>query len=222
MTVTFAVTAGEVDYCVMMDRNWDTYAGKYKGWAANEDHHRLCVPADWRRRVFARGLAAAGGMMTLDAHALEPAGDISLFAATWASQGRGYDVQLHHGFIAMQDDEHYHAETAEMALRGLRRKAGRRRTYIESYESTVEEFSARYADIAGAVTLQDARSTGSCEYGIRSWCERVGLDYELNEAPLEAVLNAFCRFPQVEVRRAVIHAVRRIRQDQKANPPSVA
>lgn len=221
MTVTFADSAGEVDYCVSMDRNWNTYAGKFKGWAANEDHHHLCVPADWRRRVFARGLATAGGMMTLDAHALEPAGEVHLFAATWASQGRGYDVRVHRGFIAVEGDEHYHAETVEAALRGLRRKARPRRTCYEDYESTVDEFSTRYAKCTGAVTLQDARNTGSCEYGIRSWCERVGLDYELEEAPLQAVLNAFRLVPQVEVRRAVVHAVRRIRRDRKARAHSV-
>jgi hypothetical protein len=82
MTVTFAVTTGEVNYCVTMDRNWDIYAGKYKGWAANEDHHLLSVPADWRRRVFARGLATAGGMMTLYAHALEPLQTRSVAART--------------------------------------------------------------------------------------------------------------------------------------------
>jgi hypothetical protein len=222
VTVTFAATAGEVNYCVTMDRNWDTYRGKYKGWAANEDHHQLCVPADWRHRVLTRGLASLGGMMTLDAHALEPVGDIGLFVATWASQGRGYDVQVHRGFIALLDSEHYHAETAEMAVLGILRKAKLRRTYMENYESPVEAFAARYARFAGGVTLQDARSAGSCEYGIRSWCERVGLDYELGEAPLQAVLDAFCRFPQIEVRRAVIHAVRRMRKGPKAGSPPAA
>ncbi|MGF6937099.1 hypothetical protein OKW41_006261 [Paraburkholderia sp. UCT70] len=222
MTVNFATTAGDVDYSVTIGRNWDTYAGAYKGWAAKEDHHVLCVPADWRQRVLARGLAVLGGMMTLDAHVLEPVGGIRLFAATWASQGRGYDIHVHGGFIAVLDDEHYHAETAEMARRGVQRKAKLRRTYVENYESTAEAFAARYAQFTDVVTLQDARTTGSCEYGIRSWCERVGLDYEVGEAPLQAVLEAFCRFPQAEVRRAVIHAVRRIRHDQKAGPLSAA
>jgi hypothetical protein len=215
MTVTFAVTAAEVAYTVRLDRNWDTYKGAYKGWAANEDHHLLCVPADWRCRVLARGLATVGGMMTLDAHVLEPAGDIRLFAATWASQGRGYNVKVSRGFIAAADGEHYHAETVEMALRGIQRKAkAQQRSCAGDYKSTVEDFVRRYKRFAGAVTLDDARMTGSCEYGIRSWCERVGLDYELGEAPLRAVLDAFQRCPQVEVRRAVISAVRRERRSR--------
>ncbi|MFP3565621.1 hypothetical protein [Paraburkholderia sp. SIMBA_030] len=217
MTVTFAVSAAEVAYTVRLDRNWDTYRGAYKGWAANEDHHLLCVPADWRRRVFARGLATAGGMMTLDAHVLEAAGDIRLFAATWASQGRGDNVKVNRGFIAAADGEHYHAETIEMALRGIQRKGkanAQQRSYPGDYESTVEDFVRRYKRFVGTVTLDDVRMTGSCEYGIRSWSERVGLDYEFGEAPVQAVLDAFHRFPQVEVRRAVIHAVRRARRSR--------
>jgi hypothetical protein len=156
-------------------------------------------------------------MMTLDAHMLESVGDIRIYAATWASQGRGYDVCVTRGFIAVVKGEHYHAETAEQALRGIQRKGNLRRSYVEYYESTVEDFVRRYNRFSGAVTLDDARMTGSCEYGIRSWCERVGLDYELGEAPLQAVLDAFRRFPQVEVRRAVIHAVRRARRSRRVD-----
>jgi len=61
--------------------NRDTYAGNFKGWSATEDHHRISVPADWRVRVQRRGLAAVGGMMTLDVHPLVPHGDIELFQA---------------------------------------------------------------------------------------------------------------------------------------------
>ena len=46
MQVAFALDASVVGYVVTMDQNRDTYAGAYKGWTANEDHHRITVPQD--------------------------------------------------------------------------------------------------------------------------------------------------------------------------------
>ena len=60
-------------------------------------------------------------------------------------------------------------------------------------------------------SVPDARDTGSCEFGILSWCNAVGLDYKAGAAPLQRVLDAFRVRPQIEVRRAVLNAVRRHR-----------
>lgn len=213
--VSFAVSSQDVEYRVDMHVNYTTFAGSYKGWAANEDHHRLKVPADWRVRVQRKGLAMAGGMMTLDAHPLLAPDGFELYAAVWASQSRGFDVRTHRGFIAISEGEAYHAESAERAIAGVRRKCAAARNPPAARESAleigVEQFISRYSKIGCVVSLNDARESGSCEYGIRSWCDAVDLDYSNEEAPLAEVLNAFRERPQIEVRRAVLQAVRRHR-----------
>ncbi|NCC40919.1 MAG: hypothetical protein EOM21_16020, partial [Gammaproteobacteria bacterium] len=76
----------------------------------------ITVPNAWRIRVLKKGLANVGGLVTLDAQQLEgaPAG-IDLYAATWIEQGRGYQVHAVSGFIAVEDGQSYHAETADKA-----------------------------------------------------------------------------------------------------------
>lgn len=66
------------------------------------------------------------------------------------------------------------------------------------------------------MSVTDAHESGSCDFGIRSWCEFVGLDYDDGEAPLELVLEGFRARPQDEVRRAVVHAARRQRAQERA------
>ena len=218
--VDFALDASAVNYEVVMDQNRDTYSGSFKGWSANEDHHRITVPSDWRLRVERKGLARLGGMMTLDAHPLMSDGDVVLYTATWARQGRGYDVKVERGYIAMLDGEHFHGESAQFAIKGLRRKlkaAGLpARTVTSPYALTVDAFVNRYVGRKMSVSVSDAQESGSCDFGIRSWCEFVGIAYDDQEAPLDAVLAGFQARPQDEVRRAVLFAVRRHRAERRA------
>jgi hypothetical protein len=217
--VDFALDASHVGYCVTMASNRQTYAGRFKGWLAAEDHHHVCVPADWRVRVLGRGLAHLGGMLTLDAHRLQAPDDVQLYAATWARQGRGYDVVVERGYVGIVGDEHFHAETPERAVEGARRKAraaGReRKAPFQPLSVTVDEFIKRYRKVPTTVRVSDAEETGSCDYGIRSWCAAVGLDYAAGEAPLSEVLDGFKLRPQVEVRRAVLFAVRRYSAEKR-------
>jgi hypothetical protein len=219
--VEFALDASKVDYVVVMGQNRDTYGGSFKGWSANEDHHRITVPSDWRLRVERKGLARLGGMMTLDAHPLMSNADVVLYAATWARQGRGYDVKVDRGFIAMLDGEHFHGDSAQAAIKGVRRKlkaAGMTaRTVTSPYALTVDAFVKRYAGRKISVSVSDAQESGSCDFGIRSWCEYVGIDYDEQEAPLDAVLAGFKARPQDEVRRAVLYAVRRHRAERRVS-----
>lgn len=220
MRVGFALDASKVNYVVKMGQNRDTYGGAYKGWAASEDHHLMMVPKDWRLRVERKGLASLGGMMTLDAHPLMPDGDVLLYAATWARQGRGYDVKVDRGYIAVLGDEHFHAESAQAASKGVRRKvksAGApARCSVSPYALSVEGFITRYQGRNLTVSVSDAEDSGSCDFGIRSWCEFVGLDYSSGAAPLKMVLEGFRMRPQEEVRRAVVHALRRHRMEKKS------
>ncbi len=213
-TVGFADKTTEVAYTIDLDRNYDVYRGAYKGWGANVDLHRIRVPADWRVRVERKGLAMLGGLMTLDALPLEAPAGIELCAAVWARQGRGYDVRTDRGFIAIAGEDSFHGETAEGAISGLRRKgqsAQSRAAAIADMNSAVNVFIAKYSRCTIDVSLDDARKSGSCEYGIRSWCASVGIDIARAQVPMAELLEGFRRMPQTEVRRAVLSAVRRNR-----------
>jgi hypothetical protein len=213
-TVAFAAQTNEVDYSVSLDRNYDVYRGAYKGWGANVDLHQIRVPADWRLRVERKGLALLGGLLTLDALQLEAPAGIELYAAVWASQGRGYDVKTDRGFIAVAGTESFHGDSAEKAIAGLLRKgrsATTRAATIADMKSAVDAFVMKYLKCAINVSLDDARKSGSCEYGIRSWCESAGIDIDRMHVPMAELLEGFRRMPQTEVRRAVLHAVRRNR-----------
>ncbi len=213
----------EVGYTVTIDSNRDTYRGHYKGWAATEDHHAITVPADWRVRVQRRGLAMVGGMLTLDLQPLMDHGDIELFQAVWVSQARGYKVTTHRGVIARLGEEVFHAPSLEEAIRGVTRKHklanSPARERVGAYQLTVEGFVARYARYGHVtVSVEDARDTGACEYGIQSWCHAVGIDLEAGSVPLSRVLTGFRVQPLVEVRRTVLHAIKA----QRRRAPSVA
>lgn len=214
-TIQVALTndPSKVGYTVSMSRNFDTYGGAYKGWAATEDHHVVVVPADWRLRVQRNSLADLGGMLTLDAHALLSDGDVRLFAATWARQARGFKVEVEHGFIALLNDEHFHGDSVESALRGIRRKVKAslfpKQRSPTAMQLSVEAFVQRFQGIEATVSVTDAHVSGACDYGIRAWCCAVGIDYDDREVSLESVLQGFRARPQIEVRRAVLYALRR-------------
>lgn len=210
----FADSTNEVDYTIDLDRNYDIYRGAFKGWGANVDLHRIRVPADWRIRVERKGLALLGGLMTLDALPMEAPVGIELYAAVWANQARGYAVRIDRGFIAIADRDSFHSDTAEGAISGLRRKgrsAPSKAAAIADMKSAVEAFITKYARCAIDVSLDDARNSGSCEYGIRSWCASVGIDIVRVQVPMPELLEGFRRMAQTEVRRAVLRAVRRDR-----------
>jgi hypothetical protein len=211
-TVGFADKTTEVGYSIDLDRNFDVYRGAYKGWGANVDMHQIRVPADWRIRVERKGLALLGGLMTLDALPMEAPAGIELYAAVWASQGRGYAVKTDRGFIAVAGGDSFHSDTADGAISGLRRKgrsAPARAAMITDMKSAVEAFITKYARCAIDVSLDDARRSGSCEYGIRSWCASVGIDIARAQVPMAELLEGFRCMSQTEVRRAVLRAVQR-------------
>jgi hypothetical protein len=222
-TVKFAASTNEVGYRVDLDTDWNVYRGAFKGWVANVDCHKICIPADWRHRVEYKGLADLGGMLTLDAHPMKAPEGIALYAAVWASQGRGYSIKTERGFIAVGGDgnESFHAKTSDEAIAGLLRKYGigeKGIATIADMSASVDAFVSKYSPIAVDVSLDDARKSSSCEYGIRSWCESVGIDIARVRVPMAELLEGFRSIPQTEVRRAVLHAVRR---DKRLNRLSI-
>jgi len=205
--------AKAVDYKIIMHSNRNTYGGRFKGWSANEDHHYICVPTDWRVRVQRRGLAVAGGMFTLDLQPLVGHGAIELFQAVWVAQSRGYGVTIHFGVVARLGDEVFHAQDAQHAIRGVtlkaRNSASPARQRLSGYELSVDAFIARYRQYGGIdVGIDDAQAIGACEYGIQSWCHAVGIDQALGYVSLSRVLEGFRTQPLIEVRRTVLQAIK--------------
>ena len=91
----------------------------------------------------------------------------------------------------------------------------RAKTEVSSYALTVDAFVKRYERRKLTVSARDAQESVSCDFGIRSWCAVVGLDYEAGQAPLDAIIRGFKSRPQEEVRRAVLYAARRDRAGRR-------
>jgi hypothetical protein len=206
----------EIGLREVITTDWDTYRGRFKGWACQRRTLTLTAPTLWRQRVASRNLANVGGMLTLDASPMDgaPTG-VELFAASWLRQGRGNAVHLDRGYIARSQSERagqwvcFHGETAEQALAGLRRKV-RGAQWAAALNAADLRSLARGREQL-LVTVGDARAIGACDFGIRAWCWRVGIDFEAGSASLEAAVAAYEREPQPEARAAVLHALRRAR-----------
>jgi hypothetical protein len=158
--VQFATVTSEVNYSTSLGRTYDVYAGSFKGWGANVDNHKICIPHDWRMRVQRKGLASLGGMLTLDALRLEAPTGIELYAAVWVVQGRGYGVKVERGFIVIQGNQQYHADTVENAIRGIQLKtnsAAVALATIAEMNLSVHEFSEKYSKVALTVSLNDGK-----------------------------------------------------------------
>jgi hypothetical protein len=210
--VTYAEQSSDVGYTVTLDKNYDIYRGAYKGWGANIDLHKICVPRHWRTRVQKKNLAFLGGMLTLDVNPMQSPPGIELYAAVWAVQERGYSVKTVRGFIAVSDLQHFHADSVDSAIAGVMKKCrvvDRSAEVLSSMSLAVDAFIAQYGAFNIDVSLNDARKSGSCEYGIRSWCERVGIDINRGSVPMAELLAGFKQHPLTEVRAATLYAVRR-------------
>lgn len=117
-------------------------------------------------------------------------------------------------------NEHFHADSAQAAIKGVRRKVksaeAPTQAAVSPYALTVEAFVKPYERRKLSVSVSDVQESGSCDFGIRSWCAVVGLDFEAGHAPLAEILRGFQLRPQEEVRRAVLHALRRARSERRA------
>lgn len=193
------------------------YTGENAGkWSIQATDTYITVPAEWRVRVQRRGLAIVDGMMTLDAAPLEAHG-CELFAATFARRTGAKGVKVERGYIARADAITYHAATADQAISGIAKK---RRELALTARLNAADLGALVARCPSArVSVGDARATGACVYGIRSWCAAVGLpvvyedatDTLTGSATLSEVYTAYQREPRPEARATLIRALRRNR-----------
>lgn len=195
--------------CVTDD--WDLYAKSYRHGPARVQDTTITAPAKWISRVQKRGIAILDGMMTLDAAVLEGSPDgVTLYAARWAEQGRGTSVNVSNGIIAVSGEYSYHAFDANRALAGLKRKIKNAGWRAEVSAITLDELVSRIPN--ATVKLSDALAIGACENGIKSWCYRVGISYEVGEATVSEVYAAYLASPAPEARGAILHAARRVRK----------
>lgn len=185
------------------------YTGKKAGkWSIQAADTKITVPADWRVRVQRKGLAIVDGLMTLDTAPMEAHG-CELFAATWARRTGAKSVAVDKGYIARADGVSYHGATADQALSGLAKKRRELALSIRLDAADLGDLVAKLASVR--VSVGDARATGACEYGIRSWCAAVGLDFEAGSASLAEVYAAYQREPRPEARATLLRVLRRQR-----------
>lgn len=195
----------EVDTC-------RPYGGNYKTWSANEYTRRFTVPHRYLSRVVKRGLAVVGGMMTLDAAPVDsPVRGITVYAATWLQESRGYQCKTISGYIALADSGgNYHGKTVAAAVRGLQNKIvmtpekrqARSQAYLEG------RLTRALNSCSGRIfTFADARRLGFCEYGIASWCDRVGIDPD-GTATIEEIVSGYRKAPLTEARQFILHYCR--------------
>jgi ribosomal protein S21 len=199
------------------EEGWIDYRSRgYKRGIVGESV-RLTVPADWGTRVRLSGLAVLDGMLTLDAEQLPTSGNVEVYRAVWARQGRGVSLVTERGYIArhVPSGTTYHSTDSdpEKALRGLKRKVtaqgipaavreGRRgeraaQRAIRQAASLVRlvERLARWdlAEIEHVeVTRSDSIRAGNCVPGTDAFIDRYGFDGRTS-ATIGEIANAVGR-----------------------------
>lgn len=181
------------------------YGGAYKYWSAKEYERTITVASGYLHRVARHGLAACGGLLTLDAEEVAaPAPGIRVFAAAWLVPGRGFEASVRRGYIALSGGENFHAATIPAAVAGVRRKLAaaeaQRRAAMGAAGLSAAELEA--ADADRPVTVRMARALGFCLPGIQGWCALVGIDPQTG-ATGRQVIEGYRRHPRREAARFI-------------------
>lgn len=192
--------------------DWDLYS-KNTRYPATVTDTTITAPTTWRTRVQRRSLAVVDGMMTLDAQPLDGAPNgVEIYASVWIIQGRGYSVSLAKGVIARQGRTAYHGADPAKALTGLRRKLAAAEWKATMRTLNIEALMTRIpAEILDRITVSiaDAKAAGACEYGIKSWCHAVGIDYDDGVTTLRRVWDGYRQRPATECRATILRVLRR-------------
>jgi hypothetical protein len=140
-------------------------------WSGNDAYITVAVMANFKRSIGnVTGLITAGGMLTT--HATKIAEDC--WMATWAVQGRGFDLNTVSGFIVRSaEGEWCHAKTEKAA----RKLATTRDAVVRAERERLAQLAAEklaansdlYANLDLVVTLDDSRSAGNCSTGTQAW-----------------------------------------------------
>lgn len=204
-------------------KDWDLrYGGYARRWAKTSLSVDVKLPRNYLSRVYNKGLSIVDGIPTLDAFQLDCTDDrYQVYAARWVEMSRGKSVKVVSGFIAASHSDacYFHALTYKAAVSGLLRKlelVGRAQT------PSIAKLARRFANENLYITLDDARETGSCEFGIKNWCYRSNLPYEMGKAPAKDVIEAYHRIPMPEARRAILHAGKRLLAEKRMSAQSMS
>jgi ribosomal protein S21 len=177
----------------------------------------LTIPTDWGTRVRLAGLAVLDGMLTLDAERLPTTGNVEVYRAVWARQGRGVSLVTERGYIARHTPSGttYHSTDGdpEKALSGLKRKVAAQGIPAAVREGQRAERAAQRAlrqaaslarlverlarwDLAEIehveVTRADSLRAGNCVPGTDAFIDRYGFDGRTS-ATIGEIVNAVGR-----------------------------
>jgi hypothetical protein len=116
-------------------------------------------------------LASAGGLLTLDA-TIE--GSPDTWEATWARQGRGFEVVVERGFVARRGDNWLHSPSLE----GIRRQEKilakpKAKADVDVQSMSMEEIGRRFGRRAIKIPAEgETTPAGNCRSGVLAWVER--------------------------------------------------
>lgn len=187
----------------------ERYPGRY-GFKRNS-FLSFVIPYNWITRVKNRDLSVVDGLLTLDAQPLLVNDrEFEAFSAVWVGQGRGFTLNVSRGVIVRHKATGYtyHGNSIKHGKAAIRRKLNysvnlvKRTRRIEKWLNNV---SLDYGSVP--VSFDDAKETGACEYGIRSWCFSVGIDPDDNFAFLKDVIDGYFKLPQQEALAVIKHMV---------------
>lgn len=207
---------GKVEAVTENVKNWHYYAKSFR-FPKIEHDVIITVNPDWDKAVRDRDLPFLGGMLTMSAKpahkgrhrkALELAAQLGseLFEAVWVRKGRGFQVTMENGFIAVKRTSlglipatAYHGESAMGAVEGCHRKF-----------QNIDHLPLEIRDVpADAVaTWADAGAVGACREGVINWCNLVGIDHAKASVPLIDVVRGYYLKPMPEAKAIILRVLR--------------
>jgi hypothetical protein len=93
-------------------------------WSGNDASFTVGVSYNWIKNVYESGIAVLNGKLTTHAKRIEcDVPGIKLFEARWLSQSRGFGVNVHDGYIAVDSDNNsYHGVSVKSVVSQLKNK----------------------------------------------------------------------------------------------------
>lgn len=203
--------SGELVFSQSESLDWDYYSKSCK-YPKKLVQNKLCFSKHYIENVVSKKLDFLDGMLTLSAIKLECEADCDLYDAKWLTQSRGYSINVKDGFIAVKDGVSFHGKTAKSAIAGLSRKINNLTlsdVFNQGLDSPrLKQIINKFGDLE--ITKKDATLAGACVSGTRSWCYKVGIDYDNREScTVDEVYNAWKLSPRSEIKSVLIKALTR-------------
>ena len=198
------------------------YRGHFKGWVANEYKHAIRVSPGTVRRAEELELLSPGGLLTVWLGQAERVDrGIIAIPARWIEQGRGCTLRVVGGWIAAAYSSSggciaaRHGDDREQALRRLRTDLSPniRRLMVRGISAPrIAEWAREFP--SAVARMEDARSLGFCESGIRNWCRVAGLERQLEAgaASLSELAEGIRRYYHPDAARLAAVVYRRARE----------